>query len=358
MNEHRPTASLGLRLVAAVVILGTIIVGGGVGSSAQTTEAGRTVTNLTLLNGWTNGPFSTRAARSTVVSGVVNLSGGIADGTDSLAFRLPAGQRPNRITYVPVDLCDGAIGRLVIQPDGAARVETLGAFADAQCFTSLEGVSFILNRPGMHDLALQNGWVGSPYNTRAARSTLVSGIVHLSGAIADGTTDVAFQLPPGQRPNKPVYVPVDMCEAANGRLEIDADGTVRVQAQADFTDAQCFTSLEGASFSLNGPGMTNLTLLNGWTNGSFGARNARAKVVSGIVHLSGGIEAGTTTVPFRLPVALRPNKQVYLRIDLCGATRGRLRIRPGGVVSIETATFGDAQCFTSLEGASYPLFPN
>jgi hypothetical protein len=56
-------------------------------------------------------------------------------------------------------------------------------------------------------------------------------------------------LPPQFRPTTNVYVPVDLCDATNGRLEIQQAGDVLVQAEGGtFSDAQCFTSLDGASF--------------------------------------------------------------------------------------------------------------
>jgi hypothetical protein len=44
-------------------------------------------------------------------------------------------------------------------------------------------------------------------------------------------------------------VKVDLCGATNGRLFIQADGTVSVQQQNGdpFSNAQCFTSLDGVS---------------------------------------------------------------------------------------------------------------
>jgi hypothetical protein len=49
-------------------------------------------------------------------------------------------------------------------------------------------------------------------------------------------------------PKKRVYIPIDLCGAANGRLDIGTDGTANVEVEGDFSSAQCFTSLEGVSF--------------------------------------------------------------------------------------------------------------
>ena len=45
--------------------------------------------------------------------------------------------------FVPVDLCNATHGQLAIQPNGGVTVEAEGgAFSNAACFTSLDGVSF------------------------------------------------------------------------------------------------------------------------------------------------------------------------------------------------------------------------
>lgn len=56
-----------------------------------------------------------------------------------------------------------------------------------------------------------------------------------------------FVLPQGFRPKKTVRVPVDPCNAANGRLEIDKNGSVYIDTEKDFSAAACFTSLESRS---------------------------------------------------------------------------------------------------------------
>ena len=43
---------------------------------------------------------------------------------------------------------------------------------------------------------------------------------------------------------------MDLCNGNNGRLNIQPNGVVTVEAENnDFTQAQCFTSLDGASFA-------------------------------------------------------------------------------------------------------------
>ncbi len=41
-----------------------------------------------------------------------------------------------------------------------------------------------------------------------------------------------------------------LCNAANGRIQVNTDGSVFVQAENDIASAYCMTSLEGVSFHL------------------------------------------------------------------------------------------------------------
>lgn len=316
---------------------------------------------LTLQNGWVNAPFSTTNPGANVSSGFVQLRGAISSGSSAVAFTLPSGYRPSANVYVPVNLCNSTKGRLNIQTNGTVSVQAEGGtFSNAQCFTSLEGVSFPTSNSGFTSLTLQNGWTNAPFSTRNAAVRNVSGIVRFQGAIATGGTNaVPFTLPSSFRPSTATYVPIDLCNATKGRLYIQSNGTVTVQAEnGTFSNAQCFTSLEGASFARDASGFTSLSLQNGWTNAPFSTRNARIKNVSGVVRFEGAIAtSGTNAVPFTLPAAFRPATDVYVPVDLCGATKGRLWIRPTGVTTVqaEGGTFSNAQCFTSLESAEFGL---
>jgi hypothetical protein len=207
-------------------------------------------------------------------------------------------------------------------------------------------------------LTLKNGWTNAPFSTSPAEVAAISGIVHLKGAIATtGTNPVPFTLRAAFRPATAVYVPVDLCNSTNGRLDIQPTGVVTVQAEGGtFTNAQCFTSLDGASFAKSATSYTPLTLQNGWTNAPFSTSNAAVRSISGIVQLKGAIATtGTNPVPFTLPAGLRPATQVFVQVDLCNANNGRLDIQPSGVVTVEAQgnAFGNAQCFTSLDGVSF-----
>ena len=288
-------------------------------------------------------------------NGVVRLRGAVAGGTTGLIFNLPANMRPGTDVYVPVDLCDAHNGRLYIQPNGNVTVVGEGAFSEPQCFTSLDGAWFLAAPPGQIALTLVNGWTPAPFSTRAPKAVLIGGVVYFKGALGNGTASTVFTMPVGMRPAANVYVPIDLCDAHDGRLRIRPSGKVTVQAEGAFSDAQCFTSLEGASFTLTPPANVAMALLNGWSNSPFNTRPVRASLDGGVVRLRGAMNtAGADPHAFTLPPGLRPAADVYVQVDLCDATNGRLTIQATGLVSVQAeGPFSDAQCFTSLDGASY-----
>jgi hypothetical protein len=215
--------------------------------------------------------------------------------------------------------------------------------------------------PGPTSLTLINGWYNAPYSTSDAQVENINGIVHFKGAIGGGTNSAAFVLPSGLRPAHYVYVPVDLCNANNGRLVIYPDGDVYVEAENDVIgNATCFTSLDGASFALNGSGFTAIKLINGWTNAPYSTSNAEVKEIGGIVHLKGAIATGgINNEPFVLPKEFRPESYVNAHVDLCGSTNGQLDIAPSGEVFVEAETsWSDAQCFTSLDGVWFAAKDN
>jgi hypothetical protein len=207
-------------------------------------------------------------------------------------------------------------------------------------------------------LHLMNGWTNAPFGTSDAAVELIDGIVHLKGAIATtGTNPVPFVLPEAFRPATVRFVAVDLCNATNGRLQIEPTGVVTVQAEGGaFSNAACFTSLDGASFAQNATGFTALKLINGWFKAPFGNTSAGVHLIDGIVYFKGAIAtSGTNPMPFVLPEAFRPSTDVFVPVDLCNATNGRLQIEPNGTVIVEAegGAFSNAACFTSLDGASF-----
>jgi hypothetical protein len=212
------------------------------------------------------------------------------------------------------------------------------------------------DNPSETPLVLENGWTNGPYNTGAAKVEMSGGVVSFSGAIAtSGTNPVALSLPAAFRPAYNVFVPVDMCNGSNGRLEIAPNGNVTVEAQ-DWANAKCFTSLDGVSFVASDPSPYVLSLQSGWTGGPFGTAAPQAMYAGGTVELHGAMAtSGTNPLAFTLPPALRPAYNVYVKVDMCGATNGRLDISPNGDVRVEPegGVWSNAQCFTSLDGASF-----
>jgi hypothetical protein len=350
----------GLRVAASRALIVSVLAVPLVYVAPQAASAADPYTGITLQNGWTNAPFSTRNASVSLGNGnIVTLSGAISTlGTNPVAFTLPSFADPDANVYVPVDLCDATKGRLVIQTSGVVSVQAEGAtFSNAQCFTSLEGVSFAASNVGGTALTLQNGWTNGPSGTSAAKVYEIDGIVHFQGAVSGGSSQVITTLPAGMAPATEVYVPVDLCNATNGRLIIAPSGQVSVQPEHSFSDATCFTSLDGASFAPAATNFKALTLRNGWTNAPFATSNAAAEDIGGIVHLKGAIAtSGTSRVPLKLPVAFRPPTNVYVPVDLCTATNGRLHIAPNGTVTVqaEGGKFSNARCFTSLDGVDFP----
>jgi hypothetical protein len=339
------------------LLLGAALLSAAVGSLPALAQF-QGPTPLTLINGWTNAPFGTSNATVEEVSGIVQFRGAIAtSGTNAEAFVLPPSLSPATNVYIPVDLCNAANGRLIIQPSGEVTVEAENTFSDAQCFTSLDGASFALTTSGFTALTLINGWTNAPFGTSNAEVQLVNGAVHFKGAIATtGTNAEPFVLPKAFRPLDAVYIPVDLCGATNGRLDILPTGVVTVEAEGSvFGNAQCFTSLDGAWFFPKPAGFKLLTLINGWTDTSFGTSKPEAENAYGIVYFKGAIATtGTNATPFTLAPAFRPVTNVYVPVDLCDATKGRLLIQTNGVVIVQAETdFSNAQCFTSLDGASF-----
>src|SRR5215469_8964204 len=212
-------------------------------------------------------------------------------------------------------------------------------------------------------LTLINGW--NTYSGSASPAVAdISGIVHFKGAIStsSGNTNlVAFILPPGFRPAKYVDVPVDMCNATSGELNIAPTGVTQVISQGANSNATCFTSLDGVSFALSSKSFTALKLQPGWTEFDNLFRKAAARVVGGIVHLEGEIKtAGTKPAAFTLPAGFRPSTNVYVLINLCTGSIGRLDITPSGAVTVEAEGTGNwwmVKCGVSLEGASFALSP-
>jgi len=342
-------------ICAAAVALPLI----GAASAQAATTANPAYTTLNLVNGWTSYGSGLATPAVANVNGIIHLKGGMkTSGTNSDAFTLPSADRPSAEVYVPVDECGATNGRLDISPNGVVNVEAEGDnWNQAQCFVSLDGVTFAKTAASFTALTPLNGWSSYGGGTASPAARNISGIVYLKGAIqTSGTNQEAFVLPAADRPTSTVYVPADLDVSTNGRLVISPNGTVTVEAETNWSDAQFFTSLDGISFAKSAASFTALTPLNGWSSYGFGTASPAARNISGVVHLKGAIQTGgTNEEAFVLPAALRPAHDLYVKVDLCDAHNGRLYITTSGSVNVQAPTggWGNAQCFTSLDGVSY-----
>lgn len=206
---------------------------------------------LTLLNGWSTYD-GTPSVDTSTAGGIVRLAGSMfTKGTNAEAFVLPVGFRPNKAVYAAVDLCDSTNGRLEIGSNGVVDVKAENNdFANAACFTSLDGVSFAVTPSDFTGLHLQNGWKSGAFGSGLVGIENLGGIVALHGGMSTtGSSDLPFVIPSADRPANTVYVPVDLCNATAGRLEIEPSGTVFVQAQTANSNYTCFTSLDGVEFA-------------------------------------------------------------------------------------------------------------
>lgn len=313
-------------------------------------------TELTLQNGWSHS-LVVRNASAALVSGKVHMKGGIVtQGTNAVPFTLPAAFRPATDVIVPVDLCSGAKGSLLIKPTGVTTVRASAAWSDAQCQTSLEGVTYAVGTAGYTALTLQNGWKGAPSSTAVPGIRDIGGIVHLRGAIASGTNNAPFTIPTEYRPPNTVSAPVTLCNGKVGRLTITTAGAATIQAEGALSDAQCMTSLEGVTYARGIAGFTSVFTQNGWTRAGNGAAPPEIAIVDEVVHLRGAISTtGTAMTALFLGGAYTPPAPVYIPVTLCSGKKGRLEILPSGDVTVfGQGALADAQC-VSLEGASYVL---
>ncbi len=338
------------------------------GDEVEVVSSALVVSDLGLLNGWTtvpgplpyphNGPS---VPGVTVNGNVVQLRGAMAGGTASLAFKLPSAYRPTQTVYLPLSLCNAAKGRIAIYSTGEAYVYSEVASGNAQCTTSLEGVSYLKSTAGTTTLALQNGWTTTPYNTRAPAIANLGGsarLVRLAGAMMTSGTNMApFTIPVSMRPSSDVYLPVDMCNGTKGRLRITPAGAVAVSAEGALSNAQCFTSLEGVTYTTTtaASSFTCYSSIDGWTSGPFSTRGFCFIDDGGIMHLTGAVSTtGTSSYITSFPTLNRPTHDMFVEVDLCSGQQGRILIDQFGTMVVEAEHgFPQAACFTSLEGVSF-----
>jgi hypothetical protein len=241
-------------------------------------------------------------------------------------------------------------------------------FGAAKAILASAAVSFVLCGSALaaslqyQKLTLLNGWEQySPQTGRPDVAIDKHNVVHLRGAINQdaGSASIAFILPLKYRPNRSVYAPVTMLNGAFGRLIIEKNGQVSVQAAEDYSDAQQFTSLEGVTFSKAAAPLqySNIVLKNNWTEyDAITGKPAAAIDTNNVVHLKGAIKqtTGSIALAFTLAPKFRPSRDVYIHTNALLGRPARLNIHSNGDVFVQAAgSFDDAQAFTSLEGVSY-----
>jgi hypothetical protein len=317
---------------------------------------------LTLINGWRTAPAAAKPSIS-LYNGIVHLKGAIhtSHGNNlNQPFVIPTAFRPASTVYVAIAICSARNGRLIIYPDGTVNVDAAADFSDARCLTSLDGATYAIDSNDYRTFNLTGGWTAYGNGTAVPAARGVGHMVRLEGALTGGTNGAAFVMPGVFRPHAKVFIPLDLYDDANGRLVISPDGSVDIEAENGFSNAQSFTSLDGAFYAIDTAEFAPLALENGWTNtaSSFGTAPAGVRVDHGVVEFQGAIATtGTDMQPFILPAGTRPEKLVYIPVDLCDAVSGRLQIDPDGTVTVqaENDDTESAACFTSLEGASFHL---
>jgi hypothetical protein len=105
------------------------------------------------------------------------------------------------------------------------------------------------------NLTLINNWLPYPDTNVPGAALDAQGVVHLRGAMYQitGTNPFPFIMPAKFRPAaQRIYVSVGLLSAKPGRLAIQSDGTVVPESADVFSDAQGFTSLEGATYAVGG----------------------------------------------------------------------------------------------------------
>jgi hypothetical protein len=111
-----------------------------------------TWTSLSLINGWAteNGTYGTGNPKVSLQSGIVYLSGSLAQstpGNDTFAI-LPASFRPAHNLYITVYTNGDTSGTVFIAHSGVMEAYSgtaCGSGNTAQCFTSLATLSFPIN---------------------------------------------------------------------------------------------------------------------------------------------------------------------------------------------------------------------
>lgn len=102
-----------------------------------------------------------------------------------------------------------------------------------------------------HRLTLVDGWQNYwGTERRPAWALDAQNVVHLRGAIWNGSAASFARLPISVRPHVILYPTTGLINAAPGRIVVDIDGWMHVQADGSFADAQGFTNLDGVTWAV------------------------------------------------------------------------------------------------------------
>jgi hypothetical protein len=99
-----------------------------------------------------------------------------------------------------------------------------------------------------------------------------------------------------------------------------------------------------------------LTLRNGWGYGENDSYHAAwYKDAGGIVHLRGSLAGGSPVdMAFRLPIAARPNRTLWLQVYAFNGSAGGLQVLPTGrAYAFDDSAGPGVTGYTSLDGVSF-----
>jgi hypothetical protein len=140
MKKHLP-ARLSPALVISVLALFVALGGSSyAATSGKATTHSLRYTKASLLNAWAWGGFGTNAAGyAKDPSRVVHFRGSVGGGAaDTVAFTLPAADRPSHTLYFTMYTEGGTTGTVQVANDGSVLIDG----ANAHGFASLDGITF------------------------------------------------------------------------------------------------------------------------------------------------------------------------------------------------------------------------
>jgi hypothetical protein len=206
---------------------------------------------LALTTHWQSAQrsFGTGDPAYTVRGGIVYLSGAaIGKSSASVDFAiLPLGARPKYALWLKTYTFGGAVGTLLIQPNGA--VQAFGG--SPRSLLSLAGISFPNAKFKWHKIAL-SGWQSdaSLSHTGDPAYGVVGPIVYLNGAMTQTTGSIVFAATPAAiRPKHELNIEVYTNISTYGQIQVTKPSLYVESVPA--LNAEDFTSLAGVSYPLS-----------------------------------------------------------------------------------------------------------